>query len=186
MSLEILQNFQKIKTPELESLFLIRLQEARSQASASKFIKKETLAKVFSSEFRKISGNTFLIQHLQATASEILVSVKISWYEYVIGDLMQIHGTIVIRNEKTFDVCWGSLGTSIFGNSSSATNNTQSRLPSRLSFCFLWLWWYYYLMWPADRTTWYLIQCVDTRSFKAVADTVTKGMEGPETSSWGY
>ena len=33
-----------------------------------------------------------------------------------------------------FDVCLGSLGISIFGNSSSAANNTQSRLPSRLSF----------------------------------------------------
>ena len=38
------------------------------------------------------------------------------------------------------DVCWGSLGTSIFGNSSSAANITRSRLPSRLSFHFLWLW----------------------------------------------
>ena len=42
----------------------------------------------------------------------------------------------------TSDVCWGSLGTSIFGNSSSAANNTRSRLPSRLSFRFLWLWTY--------------------------------------------
>ena len=40
----------------------------------------------------------------------------------------------------TSDVCWDSLGTSIFGNSSSAANNTRSRLPSRLSFRFLWLW----------------------------------------------
>ena len=40
----------------------------------------------------------------------------------------------------TSDVCWGSLGTSIFGNSSSAASNTRSRLPSRLSFRFLWLW----------------------------------------------
>ena len=35
---------------------------------------------------------------------------------------------------------WGSLGTSIFGNSNSAANNFRSRLPSRLSFRFLWLW----------------------------------------------
>ena len=41
----------------------------------------------------------------------------------------------------TFDVCWGSLGTSIFGNSSSAANNTGTRVPSRLSFRFLWLCW---------------------------------------------
>ena len=34
----------------------------------------------------------------------------------------------------TFDVCWH------IGNSSSAANNTWSRLPSRLSFRFLWLW----------------------------------------------
>ena len=40
----------------------------------------------------------------------------------------------------TFDVCWGSLGTSIYENSSLAANNTRSRLPSRLSFCFLWIW----------------------------------------------
>ena len=33
-----------------------------------------------------------------------------------------------------------SLGTNIFGNSSSAASNTRSRLPSRLSFRFLWLW----------------------------------------------
>ena len=38
-----------------------------------------------------------------------------------------------------FDVFWGSLGTSIFGNSSSAANNTWIRLPSRLSLRFLWL-----------------------------------------------
>ena len=33
----------------------------------------------------------------------------------------------------TFGVCGGSLGTSIFENSSSASNNTRSRPPSRLS-----------------------------------------------------
>ena len=37
----------------------------------------------------------------------------------------------------TFDEFSGSLGTSIFGNSISAANNTRSRLPSRLSFRFL-------------------------------------------------
>ena len=31
-----------------------------------------------------------------------------------------------------FDVCWGSLDTSIFRNSSSAASNTRSTLPSRL------------------------------------------------------
>ena len=34
------------------------------------FIKKETLAQVFSSEFHKISKNTFFTEHLLATASE--------------------------------------------------------------------------------------------------------------------
>ena len=39
-----------------------------------------------------------------------------------------------------FDVCWGSLGTSVLENSSSAANHTWSVLTSRLSFRFLWLW----------------------------------------------
>ena len=39
----------------------------------------------------------------------------------------------------TFDVCWGNLGNSIFGNSSSAGSNTTSKLPSRLPFRLLWL-----------------------------------------------
>ena len=42
----------------------------------------------------------------------------------------------------TSDVCWGSLGTSIFGKSSSVASNTRSRLPSRLSFRFIWLWFF--------------------------------------------
>ena len=48
------------------------------------------------------------------------------------------HSDFLAHSMFTFDVCWGSLGTSIFGNSSSAANNTRSRLPSRLSFRFLW------------------------------------------------
>ena len=40
----------------------------------------------------------------------------------------------------TFDVLWGSRGTSNFGNSASAANNTRCKLPFRLSFRFLWLW----------------------------------------------
>lgn len=36
----------------------------------------------------------------------------------------------------TIDVFWG---TSIFGNSSSSADDTQSRLSSRISFCSLWL-----------------------------------------------
>ena len=36
-------------------------------------------------------------------------------------------------------ILWGSLGTSVFGNSILAPDNTQSRLPSRIYFRFLWL-----------------------------------------------
>ena len=36
-----------------------------------------------------------------------------------------------------FDVCWGSLGTSVFGNSSSAVNNTRSKLPFQTILPFL-------------------------------------------------
>ena len=39
-----------------------------------------------------------------------------------------------------FDVFWGSLGTSVFANSSSAANNARTRPPSRLSIRFLQLW----------------------------------------------
>ena len=42
--------------------FLIKLQSCS-------FIKKETLAQVFSSKFSKISNNTFLTEHLRKTAS---------------------------------------------------------------------------------------------------------------------
>ena len=50
------------------------------------------------------------------------------------------HSDFPAHSMFTSDVCWGSLGTSIFGNSSSAASNTRSRLPSGLSFRFLWLW----------------------------------------------
>ena len=43
------------------------------------------------------------------------------------------HSDLPAHSMFTFDVCRGSLDTSIFGNSSSAANNTWSRLPSRLS-----------------------------------------------------
>ena len=38
---------------------------------ACNFIKKETLAQVFSCEFCEISKNIFFIEHLRATASEL-------------------------------------------------------------------------------------------------------------------
>ena len=46
--------------------------------------------------------------------------------------------TILAHSVFTSDVCWNSLG--IFGKSSSAGSNSQSRLPFRLSFRFLCLW----------------------------------------------
>ena len=46
--------------------FLIKLQ---ASASACYFIKKETLAQVFSYEFCKISENIFFTDHLWTTAS---------------------------------------------------------------------------------------------------------------------
>ena len=39
----------------------------------------------------------------------------------------------------TIDKFWGSLGTIIFGNSSSDGDNTRSKLTSRLSLSFFWL-----------------------------------------------
>ena len=44
------------------------------------------------------------------------------------------HSDFPAHSGFTFDACWGSLGTSIFENSSSAANNTYSRhLPDYLS-----------------------------------------------------
>ena len=50
------------------------------------------------------------------------------------------HSDFPAHSVFTSDVYWGHLGTSILGNSSSAANNTWSKLTSRLSFRFLWLW----------------------------------------------
>ena len=57
--------------------------------------------------------------------------------EYILYiQLFWFPGTLMF----TFDELWVSLGTSIFGKSSSAANNARSRLSSRLSFRFSWLW----------------------------------------------
>ena len=58
--LEISQNLLKNTCARVS--FLIKLE-------ACNFIKKETLAQVFSCEFCEISKNTFFIEHLWATAS---------------------------------------------------------------------------------------------------------------------
>ena len=47
------------------------------QAEACNFIKKETLAQVFSFEFCEFSKNTFFTEHLWATASGKLSQVNI-------------------------------------------------------------------------------------------------------------
>ena len=59
---EILQNSQE-NTCATAS-FVIKL-----QASACNFIKKETLARVFSFDFCEISKNTSFTEHLRATTS---------------------------------------------------------------------------------------------------------------------
>ena len=63
----VLRNFAKFTGKHLcQSLFLINL-----QARACNFIKKETLAQVFSGEVCKIYKNIFFTEHLWTTASEI-------------------------------------------------------------------------------------------------------------------
>ena len=47
------------------------------------------------------------------------------------------HSDFPANSMFTFDVCCGSLGTSIFGNSSSVASDTRSKLPSRLIFSLL-------------------------------------------------
>ena len=62
---EDLRKFVKFTGKHLcQSLFLINL-----QAEAYNFIRKEALPQVFSSEFCKISKNTFFTEYLRTTAS---------------------------------------------------------------------------------------------------------------------
>ena len=63
MFLESLQNSQESTCARVSFL-------KKSQALACNFIKKETLAQVFSSEFCEISKNTFFTEHRLATASD--------------------------------------------------------------------------------------------------------------------
>ena len=64
MFLEISQNSQENICARIS--FLIKL-----QAEACNFIKKETLAQLFSSLFCEISRNTIFTEHLRATASDL-------------------------------------------------------------------------------------------------------------------
>ena len=63
----VLKNFAKIhrKAPVPESLFY---KVAGLKPKACSFIKKETLAQVFSCEFCETSQNTFSTEHFQTTA----------------------------------------------------------------------------------------------------------------------
>ena len=56
-----------------QSLCFIRL-----QAEVCNFIKKDGLAQVFSCEFSEIFKNTFLKEHIWATASEVLMNFECS------------------------------------------------------------------------------------------------------------
>ena len=64
MKKDVLKKFHKIhrKTPLPEPLF-------NKVAALDNFIKKETLAHVFSCEFCEISKNTFFTEHLWTTVS---------------------------------------------------------------------------------------------------------------------
>ena len=61
----VLRNFAKFSGKHLCQSLLFKL-----QAEVCNFIKKQTLAQVFSSEFYEISKNTFFTEHRRATASE--------------------------------------------------------------------------------------------------------------------
>ena len=80
-----LRNFTKFTWKHLcQSLFFNKVAGSdlwETLAQACNFIKKETLAQVFSCEFCKISKNTFLAEHLWATASSNLSLTKNSWHK---------------------------------------------------------------------------------------------------------
>ena len=76
----VIRNLARFKGKYLcKNLFLIKL-----KASACSFIKKETLAEVFSCEFGKIYKNTFLILYLLATASQrfFILEQKVVLYAF--------------------------------------------------------------------------------------------------------
>ena len=55
---------------------------ATDQPQVCKFIKKDTLAQVFSCEFCKISTNTFFTEHLRTTASGITPCDSVISYDW--------------------------------------------------------------------------------------------------------
>ena len=85
MKKDVLRNFAKSAGKHLcQSLILNKVVGVSPffnclisfQPQACNFIKKETLAQVFSCEFCEISKNTFFTEHLCTTASEYLKSLK--------------------------------------------------------------------------------------------------------------
>ena len=65
----VLGNFAKFTGKHLcQSLFFNKV--AGQRPEACNFIKKETLAQVFSCEFCEISKNTYSTEHLRTTASD--------------------------------------------------------------------------------------------------------------------
>ena len=69
--LKILENLQENTCARVS--FLINLQAVYN------FIKKETLAQVFSREFCEISKNIFFTEHLWATASVIRTGLRVTY-----------------------------------------------------------------------------------------------------------
>ena len=66
MSLTASNKFQAM----VKLIPLIPIADYRQRPKACNFIKKETLAQVFSCEFCEISKNTFFTEHLRTTTSE--------------------------------------------------------------------------------------------------------------------
>ena len=65
-----------IQRIDVYSVYSVTIQSSKtenpfSQSRACNFIKKETLAQVFSCEFCEISKNTFSTEHIRTTASAI-------------------------------------------------------------------------------------------------------------------
>ena len=78
----VLRNFAKFTGKHLcQSLFFNKV--AGLSPEACNFIKKETLAQVFSCEFCEISKNTFLTEHLWPAASENLAVSEDLHFNYV-------------------------------------------------------------------------------------------------------
>ena len=77
----VLGNFTKITGKHLcQSLFFNKVAGLRLRPKACYFIKKETVAQVFSCKFCEISRNTFFTAHLWTTAS---ISKDISFPHFI-------------------------------------------------------------------------------------------------------